>query len=117
MPIALLRFIPDRALWHLSFICGEELDGLLGYEDGTLPEKPATEVGCTAQGITLAGLEIPGSPGTQEKLITWAVAHAVFDMRFPKKHDMFGVFMYNHVCGFQTKEPPRLAKVMKVLSK
>ena len=89
----------------------------MGYEDGTPPDQPTSEIRCTAQGITLAGVEIPGSPGTREKLIAWAVAHAVFDMRFPKCHHIFGVFMFNNVCGFQTNEPTRVGKVMKILAK
>ena len=48
-------------------------------------------------------------------MIVWAAVHAIFDVHFPKTHRVFGVIMFNNVCGFRTKEPPRGAKVLKVL--
>ena len=113
-------FIADRSLWHLAFIGGEDLDDLFGCGHGPPPDDPpASEIRCTthSQGITVAGHEILGPSGTRERLIVWAAAHAVFDIHFSETHRVFEVIMFNNVCGFRTRKPPRVAKVLKVLPK
>ena len=50
-----------------------------------------------------------------ELLITWALAHTVFQFKFKKEQTTMGVVVFNRVCGFWTKDPPRVRKVMKAL--
>ena len=50
-----------------------------------------------------------------ELLITWVVAHTVFQFKFKKEQTTMGVIVFNRVCGFSTKDPPRVGKVMKAL--
>ena len=47
--------------------------------------------------------------------MTWAVAHTVFQFKFKKEQTTVGVIVFNSVCGFSTKDPPRVGKVMKAL--
>jgi hypothetical protein len=61
------------------------------------------ERGCSDKGSYVAGHKITQSPDTGERLaITWAVAHVVFAMNFPKQHAVLGVIIFNDMCGFAT---------------
>ena len=88
-------------------MAGDDLDELL-----TMPDSPSHGVHVEESGIYVADHTITASTDPCERLITWAVAHAVFHMKFDKKHSTFGVIIFNHVCGFKTQEPPRVAKVI-----
>ena len=105
-------FLSERALWHIFFVAGDSLEELINAPDG----PPAHSIGIENDGICIAGHSINlATTEPHELLITWAVAHAIFHFKFTREHATVGVKLFNHVCGFATHEPPRVAKVMKAL--
>ena len=68
-------FLSERALWHIFFVAGDNLEELIS----PLDDSPANSVGVENEGICVADHSIKlGTNEPRERLITWAVAHAIF---------------------------------------
>ena len=92
-------FLSERALRHIFFVAGDNLEELIS----PLDDSPAHSVGVENEGICVAGHSIKlGTTEPRERLITWTVAHAIFHLRFTQKHATVGVILFNHMCGFGT---------------
>ena len=65
-------FLSERALRHIFFVAGDNLEELIS----PLDDSPAHSVGVENEGICVAGHIIKlGTTEPRERLITWAVAH------------------------------------------
>ena len=84
----------DRAIWHLAFLLGEDLDVLLaGGNVGIRMVDAGVIVSDEAQLIPEANGDV--------KLVMWVLAHVVFAAKFPSGYGRLGSVLYNKVCGFR----------------
>ncbi|XP_043206237.1 uncharacterized protein LOC122393640 [Amphibalanus amphitrite] len=85
----------DRAIWHLAFLLGEDLDVLLaGRNVGIRMVDAGVIVSDEAQLIPEANGDV--------KLVLWVLAHMVFAAKFPSGYGRrLGSVLYNKVCGFR----------------
>ena len=103
-----MSFVSERALWHLCFLLGESYDDFVSGLDGCLT--------MTSSGIAVGADVIPIVGNAEERTIAWAVAHAVFGVKFSKTLKLWGTTVYNRICGFSTPEPKKVGRVLKALS-
>ena len=100
-------FFTDRAIWHLAFMLGEDLDDLL--------EGRTTGVRITDRGIAVTDDAVISVEDPEIRLLMWALSHAVFGVKFGKSHHMVGSVIYNQICGFRMKQTKRTDRIIKWL--
>ena len=87
---------------------------MLGEDMDDRMSGKSTGIQITVGGIAVDEFIIESETGEMEcddKLIMWAVGHAVFGLRLPKDLNMIGTMIYNKDCGFRGKETKRVRTV------
>ena len=67
-------------------------------------------------GVSFGDMRINiASQDMRESYVIWALAHAVYGVKFCGSHKKLGQLVFNAVCGFQTREAVLVQKIKKML--
>ena len=110
----------SRSALRTTFLISEEghrhLATLLHEDAAFCSEACNCPIKREEGGVSCGDITIKiSSQDMRQSYIIWALAYAVYGVKFCRGHKKLGQLMFNAVCGFQTKEAVHVQKIKKML--